>query len=474
MPRRTRNSRSTEPTAFPRGFGNAVNYAIGKLGDLISPKQSDLAQFDDEMVDEPQESSLKRSYESGEEASEPTPTHSPSSEVNYNATSTSSPPCKAPAKDGVANKRTRHLTPFDCRFVTVHDWGQDCAALLLNSEAMEPLQRRATLSRARTQLTATIENLEGELSDLKSLVRTHEPELENEERAADCFAERRDAEEKRREISRLKQDAKHMDQEVDSCYAELFPLLDEALEEAGFLQPRGTESRASIPPEHSAGSQSIRPPSDSHLAWLSSDVFGARRGYVPGAFTTAAERLKSAQSEFHDRQNMYLENEREWRRQRDLGETKVSSEAFDQWYLQEVQRMTREFIEAEAAYDEAKRVAREKGEFKVDEFGFETFSQQSYGYAESVEGRMISHAPTEKIQAWLRRMESDCAMAQPRIPDAPARVEENGNEAKSRYGDDWASHVQSMDFGSGISMLDDGPNRELIEKWQKRCGRKGR
>ena len=479
MLQRYRTAGPTEPSPFHRGLGNAVSYAIGKIGNLISPKQSDVARFHDRVMDEPPEKSLKRPYESSEEPSEPTPAHSQTSETSCAATSTSFPPCGSTAGNGTAKKRTKHLTPFNCRFVTARDGRQDYAALLLNSEAMEPLQRRAALSQTRCQLITTVADTEDELSALKSLIRTHEPEMgncgaENEQHIADLVAKKREAQEKQQKILDLDQDIKQLDREVECCHAEIFHHLDGALEEAGFLHVESTESGSEPSPGRSENSRVTRPRTDSSVEWERSHGFDDQRKYVPGAFTIAGRRLKAAESEFHDRHNMYFDNKHEWQRQRELGETQVKSIAFDRWYLEQVQKLTREFIEAEEAYEEAKRVAREKGEWKADEFGFETFSQQSYGYPASVEDRMISHAPTEKVHTWLRGMDSDGAPAQPSIPNAPARAAGSDDEGEPNRRDDWMSQVQSMDFGSGISMLDDGFNRKLIEQWQRKCGRNGR
>ena len=84
---------------------------------------------------------------------------------------------------------------------------------------------------------------------------------------------------------------------------------------------------------------------------------------------------------------------------------------------------------------------------------------------------MVRHAPVEKVEAWREGIDDEDSRNYQQALDTMGPDMKNDIELAARDVDDWAADVQTIDCGSSIGVLGDGPNREYIDWWQQMCGR---
>ena len=464
-------------------FARAVLYTIGKLEDLIRHGERLAKQMEESSSPNDQAGITAGTSEEGQ--SDPgtqsrgrlrgsDKTHVTSMDEKHAHQESGKP------EQGDAEGPTLRLTHFQSTFVTAHDGEGECAALLLNRFVVEALQNRRRLDQTKKRLHKKITTLQSRVRTSKrglqtsqGLVENRDVEMKDPNRArsqpSTKQGELQDAEQ---EISRTEKEIRQIDTKIRRCHFTVFSNLDFALEEAGFIK---TSNDQAEPKKKASAHGSPQSASSRDALQPSTSSSQFRRYEADKTLDDAETKLDDAEESFLSRQTFYYEQKQAWREARDNDQTSVSSAGFDRWYFLAVQTMSQQIKDAEANLKEAKRKARELGVLRTDEnFGFRTFSQQSYGYADSVEQHMASNAPFEKIEAWIAEIENDDAKGYEEALETLDQGVQNDVEMTSRDVDDWAADIQSVGCGSSIGVLDDGPNREWIDRWQEMCERKGR
>ena len=133
----------------------------------------------------------------------------------------------------------------------------------------------------------------------------------------------------------------------------------------------------------------------------------------------------------------------------------ASPEDFDLRWVQKIQELTRELIEAESALSAAKAAAVEGGiDVPMDDRASGFLDDVADGYRMSVEQTMIGSVPSPKIRNWMSG-----------IPErAPHTFNENSNEA-----DEW--EAEDVEISDSVSMVaQDAGERRRIDQWRQVCG----
>ena len=133
----------------------------------------------------------------------------------------------------------------------------------------------------------------------------------------------------------------------------------------------------------------------------------------------------------------------------------ASPEAFDLRWVQKIQELTRELIEAENALSAAKAAAMEAGiDVPVDDRASGFVDDVADGYRMSLEQAMIGSVPSPTIKDWVNG-----------IPEvASPSFNEHANEA-----DEW--EAEDVEISDSVSMVaQDAGERRRIDKWRQVCG----
>lgn len=131
-----------------------------------------------------------------------------------------------------------------------------------------------------------------------------------------------------------------------------------------------------------------------------------------------------------------------------------SPEAFDIRWVKRNQELTRELIDAEAGWLEAKAAAAEAGlRVEMDDQSSDFGVDGDDGYRMSQEQSMIDSVPSPTIRNWVSG-----------IPDL-ASPSFNDGFVES---DSW--DVQEVDISDSVSLVATGNDRRRIERWRKLCG----
>jgi hypothetical protein len=133
----------------------------------------------------------------------------------------------------------------------------------------------------------------------------------------------------------------------------------------------------------------------------------------------------------------------------------ASPEDFDLRWVQKIQELTREIIEAESALSAAKAAAVDGGiDVPMDDRASGFVDDVADGYRMSMEQAMIGSVPSPKIKDWISG-----------IPEvASPSFNEHSNEA-----DDW--EAEDVEISDSVSMVaQDAGERRRIDKWRQVCG----
>lgn len=182
-----------------------------------------------------------------------------------------------------------------------------------------------------------------------------------------------------------------------------------------------------------------------------------RKKEITEAVFGAQERLQAAQAAFdrreEDRANEWTANNEAAAR----GEDPMDStpEDFDLRWVQRIQELTRELIEAESAFSVAKAAAIDGViNIAMDDSASGFVHDVADGYRMSMEQGMIDSAPVPKIDDWMSE-----------IPDAasPSFNEQTHDDSEWQ-----ADEVQISDSVSMVAY--DAGDRKRIDKWKRVCG----
>lgn len=172
------------------------------------------------------------------------------------------------------------------------------------------------------------------------------------------------------------------------------------------------------------------------------------------AYWTALYRLQAAEALFErkdtDRAVQWQEKYEAGARGEPVAEE--SAEAFDLRWLKRNQELTREFIEAEQAYVEAKAAAIAVGvDITVDDQVSGFLDNTGDGYPVGLEEEMVA-VPLPGVSKWLTSISSP--------------VSANFNDRVGEP-DEWEAN--DIEVGESVSMVAEGRSRRRIEKWRQVC-----
>jgi hypothetical protein len=379
------------------------------------------------------------------------------------------------------------------RIVDASDGVESCGALLLNLELSAKLQKaiqglRAFEKQERIRLKKERElvNLSFAISGQKSSLRCRLFDLKKkdpvdlEEKAAleneMSVLERMDKEYSE-ESQRLKMNLEFHGRRVRKLQSEALAIISEAFVAAQLLQQVDDTPDTPVEPmileqEYAAFCERLRQQDDDDMpiptAPMHADGDYFIRPQRPMTteeeqtqrlreyFWSSRERLQDAQAAFDRRE---VDRTRELQATYDAvarGETPFdeSPEDFDIRWVKRIQELTRELVEAEAAYAEAKKTAAECGmDIPMDDQTSDFVQGGDNGYRLSFEQTMMGTVESPTIRTWADAIPD---LASPSFND---RVEE---------ADEW--EAEDVEISDSVSLVAEGADRRRIEKWRQICG----
>jgi len=176
------------------------------------------------------------------------------------------------------------------------------------------------------------------------------------------------------------------------------------------------------------------------------------------AYDEAKSSLRDAQNQFEKRE-LYRETDRcenEWTLQQSRGAESVAWEEFDVLWVQKISELTRELIDAEAAFAAARRAAAEAGVEIDDADQSSEFGIEDGVYPPSVDEQLIAFVPRARVEAWLDA-----------IPDSTPGADFEAARSDVEV-DEWAA--DEVEVGDSYSTVAEPEEKRKIRKWQRACG----
>ncbi|KAK5165919.1 uncharacterized protein LTR77_008843 [Saxophila tyrrhenica] len=135
--------------------------------------------------------------------------------------------------------------------------------------------------------------------------------------------------------------------------------------------------------------------------------------------------------------------------------TDASQDGFDVRWVKQMQEITRDLIDAEAALEAAKSAAEVAGtDVDLTNDGCSPWaSPVEDGYRLSMEQELIDSVPSPKIKNW--------------VTDIPDLASPSYNE-RFDVPDQW--EAEDVDISGSVSLVAEGGDRKRIQKWRQICG----
>ena len=214
-------------------------------------------------------------------------------------------------------------------------------------------------------------------------------------------------------------------------------------------------SDVSVPPlDTNREHLEVPPPSEEEQA----------RQQVINAIWAAKETLDQARRDFEQRENIRAREFQANQAAADRGEptTDATPDDFDVRWVVRYGELTRDLINAEAAYADVKRSAFEAGvplPFEDNETVCEAMDEDDgVGYTISKEQELVASVPSPTVRRWLDKVPEGGEVGSPSFGDGVR----SGSES-----DEW--EAEEVGISDSVSLVAEGRKRARIDRWREKC-----
>lgn len=176
---------------------------------------------------------------------------------------------------------------------------------------------------------------------------------------------------------------------------------------------------------------------------------------VIDALWASRETLDLARRDFEEREET---RGREFQENQAAADRAESTEDFDVRWVQRYAELTRDLINAEAAYADTKRMAFEAGvplPFEDNETVCDPMDDGGVGYTISKEKKMVDSAPCPTVRRWLDKVPEGVEVSSPSFGDGPSDA------------DEW--EAEEVGISDSVSLVAEGRERVRIDRWRDAC-----
>jgi len=173
------------------------------------------------------------------------------------------------------------------------------------------------------------------------------------------------------------------------------------------------------------------------------------------------ETLDQARRDFEEREVLRARELQENEAAAERGEpaTDATRDDFDVRWVLRYGELTRELINAEAAYADVKRAAFEAGvalPFEDSETVCNAMDDEGLGYTISKEQELVASAPSPIVRRWLDKVPEGVEVGSPSF----------GDGARSDT-EEW--EAEEVGISDSVSLVAEGRERARIDRWRKAC-----
>ena len=186
------------------------------------------------------------------------------------------------------------------------------------------------------------------------------------------------------------------------------------------------------------------------------------RQQVINAIWAAKEALDLARRGFEQRENIRAREFQANQAAADRGAptTDATPDDFDVRWVVRFRELTRDLINAEAAYADVKRSAFEAGvpwPFVDNETVLEAMDEDDgVGYTMSKEQELMASVPSPTVRRWLDKVPEGVEVGSPSFGD--------GGRSES---DEW--EAEEVEISDSVSLVAEGRKRARIDRWREKC-----
>jgi hypothetical protein len=383
------------------------------------------------------------------------------------------------------------------RFVLATDGVQDCVVLLMTMDlsvriqsalrmqhAFEQAERaglrqRQTYMRFEKKVKAEIANCRAKIANVRDVDAEKEEELQNQLEILELLLD--DVQSRRQTVH------VHLEtqgEELRDVQAAANALIEEAYIYAGLAQENQEEHDSvsqdlDLETEYAAFVDKLKNANDLDMVAVAPPLDTSRdyddevlapteeekaRQEIINTLWASKEALEQARRDFEERE---ITRAREFQANKaaaDRGEptTDATPDDFDVRWVLRYAELTRDLINAEAAYADVKRTAFEAGvplPFEDNETVCEAMDEDDgVGYTISKEQELVASVPSPTVRRWLDKVPEGGEVGSPSFGDGVR----SGSES-----DEW--EAEEVGISDSVSLVAEGRERARIDRWRKAC-----
>ncbi|KAL8748570.1 MAG: hypothetical protein Q9184_007211 [Pyrenodesmia sp. 2 TL-2023] len=380
-------------------------------------------------------------------------------------------------------------TNGEAHVVLASDGMKECLALLLTSRLVATINQVGTRARRFNLVSTKLKEAKwSKKLDESSLVCKYEAVRDMNDQAR-LDRNKTDLEETQERIASAGEQIEALEKELETLKFNLAYLRDQsqwslenALEKAGLLDVDGAGVDEETDPAHEPRGHSIEPAStdndkreptsdDSDEAATQEEFTRSIRQAARADFEAKREFLIAVDEAFDHRQENLAEEKAEYHRCVREGTCHITQTEFDLLALQDFRRMTADLRDAQEAFEESFKNAKQLGALDDRDAHYQesVFSNWSEGYPLSMEHAMVGSAPMKNIHRW-----------QAGVPKQSL----NGTSWQDLELKPWSDPVldpqaqemencdlRSVAMSDSWSCVDLSRNRKRIDRWRAIAGR---
>lgn len=379
------------------------------------------------------------------------------------------------------------FTSGQAQVVLANDGLKDCLAVLLTSELVAKISQIATRSRRLEFITMKLKQVRREIVSEENMLEYKNDALQDTDDQA--------------EIARIKEEVSRIEQRIEEATTCIDPLEEEidtltvnlaycreqsqevfeevlgSMDLLDVLEPElAQEINTADDLDYNAGPDLVQDKieaigSDCGNGILTSaDLDNADRRAAKDDFERKRNILVMMDEAFEHRQENLSEEKAEYRRRVREGTCHITQTEFDLLALEDFRRMTADLRDAQEAFEEAFKRAKQLGVLDERDAHYQesVFSAWSGGYPPSMESAMRGSAPTKSITYW-----QEC------VEDGSNETLWGGTELEPWGNPDLKPEttkvedcdLQSVAISDSWSCVDWSRNRRRIDQWRDMTGR---
>lgn len=376
-------------------------------------------------------------------------------------------------------------TDGEAQVVLANDGVKVCLALLLTNEMIAKINQIGTRYRRLELITSTLKGVKREIKSDENILEYKYDALRDTDDQAQLERIKEEMDEIQRRIATATEDAEALEDEIGTLTINLAAsryrcqeILEGTLGRMDLLDIPEPELAREMDPADKP--EYVREPAAGDIAASRSCFYDHDEAITQEKLAESIRQAARADLEskrevlitideaFEHRQENVAEEKEEYRQRVREGTCSITETEFDLLTLDDFRRMTADLRDAQEAFEESFRKAKQLGALDERDAHYQesVFSNGSQGYPPSTENAMVGSAPTKSITYWRAGVEQSLEGR----PGEGTELESSA-DVKPEAQELEDCDLSSVAISDSWSCVDWSRNRRRIDEWRAIAGR---